>query len=330
MAWGQATLPLLRFAAGRLLAAAFVVLGALVVLFALTLAIPGNPAQVLLGPQATPETIEAFSRAMGLDRPAPERLGIFLGQVLRGNLGTDALSGRPILDMVLDVLPYTAALAFAAVALAVLIGVPLGALAARRPGGVLDQVGAALSVGFVAIPAFVVAVALLLVFSTWLGWLPVLGAGGGGWQDTLLRLVLPAVALALGWIGYLARLLRASMLDALAEVHAQVARAFGIREQVVVLRYALRLAAIPAVAVMGAGFGRLLGGAVFVEVVFARPGLGTLAFDAIGTRNYPVVQAAVLVIVALFAATSLVVDLLLVWLDPRIGAASGNAAAGGA
>lgn len=296
-------------------------------LFALTLAIPGNPAQVLLGPQATPETVEAFSRAMGLDRPAPERLLIFLGQVWRGNLGTDAISGRPILDMVLDVLPHTAALAFAAVGVAVLVGVPLGCAAAQRPGGGLDQASAVVSVGFVAIPAFVVAVVLLLVFSTWLGWLPVLGTAGGGgigqdtagWGDAALRLVLPALALALGWIGYLARLLRASMLEALAEAHAQAARAFGVPERVVVLRYALRLAAIPAAAVMGAGFGRLLGGAVFVEVVFARPGLGTLAYDALGTRNYPVVQASVLVIVALFAAVSLLTDLLLAWLDPRIG-----------
>ena len=201
--------------------------------------------------------------------------------------------------------------------LAVGLGVPLGCLAALRPGGWLDGVAAVLSVAVIALPSFVVAVALLLVFSTWLHWLPVLGAGRSGAGDEALRLVLPAVSLAVGWVGYIARLLRASLLDALGEPHARTTRAYGVAERRVVGKYALRLAMAPTLAVLGIGVGQMLGGAVFAEVVFARPGLGTLVYDAISVRNYPVVQAAVLVVVGLYALANLCVDAALAWLDPR-------------
>ncbi|CAH2599630.1 ABC transporter permease [Rhodovastum atsumiense] len=299
----------------RIGATGVVLLGAALLLFALTLAIPGNPAQVLLGPRATPEAVAAFSAAMGLDRPLPVRLGTFLLHLLRGDLGTDVISGRSVLAMVLDVLPYTLTLTAAAMGLALLLGVPLGCLAATRPGSLPDRVLAVASVSCIAIPNFVVAVLLLLVFSTWLGWLPVTGQG-----DDPLALVLPAVALALGWVGYIARLLRSSLLEVLAAGHVRTLRAYGVPGRRVVGRYALRLAAIPVVAVLGLGIGRLLGGAILVEIVFARPGLGTLVFDAIGSRNYPVVQGSVFVAVTLFALANLVVDLLLLRLDPRIAA----------
>jgi peptide/nickel transport system permease protein len=294
----------------RLARTALVLLGASLLLFALTLAIPGNPAQVLLGPRATPEAISAFTHAMGLDQPLPVRLGRFLGHLLSGDLGTDVVSGRPVRDMVLEVLPATLLLAAAAIGLAVALGVPLGCYAATHPGGVIDQALAIVSVSVIAVPSFVVALLLLLVFSAGLHWLPVIGGGASG-------LLLPALSLALGWIGYIARLLRASLLEVLGADHVRTLDAYGVPRRRIVLRFALRLAAVPVLAVLGVGIGRLLGGAVLVEIVFARPGLGTLVFDAIGNRDYPVVQGSVLVVVVMFTLANLAVDLLLLRLDPR-------------
>ncbi|HEV2676129.1 MAG TPA: ABC transporter permease [Aliidongia sp.] len=312
--------PKLRYVGSRLVTTLLVLLCATILLFGLTLLIPGNPAEVLLGPRATPETVQAYSHAMGLDRPLLQRLLIFLGNVLRGDLGRDVISGRPVLDLVLEVFPYTLTLTLAAIGLAVVLGVPLGCYAATHPGSWFDQVGAVTSVAFIAMPNFVVAVFLVLIFSVWLHWLPVLGVGrGGGWGDAALRLILPALSLALSWIGYIARLLRASLLEVLGEAHIRTARAYGVPERRIVYRNALKLAAIPTVAILGLGVGRLLGGAIFAEIVFARPGLGTLVYDAIAVRNYPVVQATVLVVVGVFTLTNLLTDLSYLWLDPRLG-----------
>ena len=312
--------PKLRYVGSRIVTTLLVLVSATILLFSLTLFIPGNPAEVLLGPRATPEAIQAYSHIMGLDRPLLERLVIFLGNVLRGDLGRDVISGRPVLDLVLEVFPYTLTLTLAAIGLAILLGVPLGCYAATHPGSVLDQIGAVVSVAFIAMPNFVVAVFLVLIFSVWLHWLPVLGVGrDGGWGDAALRLILPALSLALGWIGYIARLLRASLLEVLGEAHIRTARAYVVPERRIIYRNALKLAAIPTVAILGLGVGRLLGGAIFAEIVFARPGLGTLVYDAIAVRNYPVVQAAVLVVVGVFTVTNLLTDLSYLWLDPRLG-----------
>ncbi|MFC0410059.1 ABC transporter permease [Roseomonas elaeocarpi] len=314
--------PTLRYLGGRLLTTAMVLLGATVLLFALTLAIPGNPAQVMLGPRATPDAVAAFTAAMGLDQPVPLRLLRFLGNVLRGDLGRDVVSGRPVLALVLEVFPYTLSLTAAAIGLAVAVGVPLGCFAAVYRNSWLDQLTAVLSVSVIAVPNFVVAVVLVLVFSVWLGWLPVLGTGGdgaAGGGGTVARLVLPALSLGLSWIGYIARLLRASLLEVLAEPHIRTDRAYGMAEWRIVGKYALKLAALPTLAILGLGVGRLLGGAIFAEIVFSRPGLGTLVFDAINLRNYPVLQASVLVVVFVFTLTNLAVDLLYAWLDPRLG-----------
>lgn len=310
---------LLRRIGDRLATTALVLVGAVALVFALTLVIPGNPAQVLLGPRATPEAVQAFSQAMGLDRPVAERFALFLWNVLRGDLGNDVVSGRPIVTMVAEVLPYTVSLTLSAIGLAILFGVPLGCYAATHPGSLIDRAAAAVSIGFIAIPNFVVAILLLMVFSVWLDWFPVLGVSRSGTLgDQLARLALPALSLALGWIGYIARLLRASLLDVLGEAHIRTLRAYGVAERVIVYKYALKPAAIPTVAVLGLGVGRLLGGAIFAEIVFARPGIGTLVYDAIASRNYPVVQACVLVVVGLFTLTNLLVDLSYAWLDPRI------------
>ena len=320
---------LIVYALGRLASTAAIVLLALALLFSLTLLVPGDPASTLLGPRATPEAIADLRLRMGLGLPVWERLARFLGQALTGDLGRDLISGRPIAAMALEALPHTVALAFAALFLALALGAPLGVYAATHPGSRLDQVAAALSVGAIAIPSYIVAIFLLMVFALELGWLPALGAGDGGLASGLRHLALPAAALAVGWIGYIARLMRASLLEALGEPYIRTARAYGLPERVVLWKYALKNACIPTLAVLGVGFGKLLGGAVFIEILFARPGLGKLLYDAIGVRNYPVVQGCVLVVVLLFVLANLVVDLLAAWLDPRVRAshAEGRAAA---
>jgi peptide/nickel transport system permease protein len=304
----------------RFLSAVATLLGALVLLFGLTLFVPGNPAQVLLGPRATPAAIAAYTHMMGLDQPVAVRFGLFVWRALQGDLGVDVVSGRSVLSLVVEVLPFTLVLTGSAIGFALLVGIPLGLASAGRPGGVADRVIALSSLSFMAMPNFVLAILLLLVFSRVLGWAPVLGTGPEGGMS-VGRLVLPAVTLAAGWIGYIARLLRASLLEAMRAPYIRTARAYGLGERRILVGHALRVAVIPLVAVLGVGVGQLLGGAVFVEIIFGRPGIGTLLFHAIGDRDYPVVQTGVLVVVALFVGTNLLVDLLLLRLDPRMRAA---------
>jgi peptide/nickel transport system permease protein len=308
----------LRRVATQILGTLLTLVGAAALLFVAPRLVPGSAADVLLGPRATPEVVAEFERRMGLDRPVHEQLVRSFGQALRGDLGVDLVSGRPIVDLIGEVLPFTIVLAFSSLGLAILLGVPLGAWTALRPGSLGDRVAAFLSVGVIAVPNFVVAVLLLLIFSLWVHWLPVMGVGAPGRPlDQLLHLVLPAVSLAIGWVGYLARLVRASLLEVIDEPFIQTHRAYGASETRIVLLYALRNACLPTVAVLGLGVGRLLGGAIFAEVIFARPGIGRLIYDAITTRNYPVVQAGVLVVVLLFTLTNMLTDLLYVALDPR-------------
>ena len=304
---------------GRVLTTLLTVAGAMALLFLLTVLVPGDPATALLGPDASPAYARQFVAEMGLDQPVPVRFWRFVSHLAVGDLGTDVLSGRRVSSIVGSVLPYTLVLTGASIGLSILIGVPLGVYAALRPGSLADHALAGLSVALIAIPSFVIAILLLLVFSIWLDWLPVLGTGRtDDWADQARRLILPTVALAVGWIGFLARLVRTSMLEVLAEPYIRTARAYGLPGRSIVFRYALKNACIPPLAVLGLGVGRLLGGAVLVEIVFSRPGLGRLVLDAINARNFPVLQGAVLVVVVLFVLTNLLVDLLYLAIDPRM------------
>jgi len=308
-----------RYLASRLVTSVLIVFGAMLLLFSLSAIVPGDPAATLLGPQATPEFAQRFIREMGLDQPLHVRLWRFFANLATGNLGVDVLTGRPVAALVWSVIPYTFLLTFTAIALAVIVGVPLGVFAATHRGSVLDSVLAFVSVAFIAVPSFVVAIFLLLIFSIWLDWLPVLGTSRtGDFADEAKRMILPTLALALGWIGFIARLVRTSMLETLGENFIRTSRAYGLPERLVTYKYALKNACIPTIAVLGLGVGRLLGGAVLVEIVFARPGLGRLIYDAIVIRNYPVVQGAVLVVVVLFVVVNLIVDLSYSAIDPRM------------
>jgi peptide/nickel transport system permease protein len=308
-----------RYLASRLLTALLVVFGAMLLLFTLSVIVPGDPATALLGPQTTPEFARRFIAEMGLDQPIHVRLWRFFANTLTGNLGTDVISGRSVASLVLAVLPNTFALTFAAIGVAVIIGVPLGVYAATNRGSLIDNILAFVSVAFIAIPSFVIAIFLLLIFAIWLDWLPVLGSSRtGAFWDELQRMILPTMALAVGWIGFIARLVRSSMLETMGENFIRTSRAYGLSERMVTYKYALKNACIPTIAVLGLGIGRLLGGAVLVEIVFARPGLGRLIYDGISTRNYPLVQGAVLVVVVLFVVVNLIVDLTYSAIDPRI------------
>jgi peptide/nickel transport system permease protein len=308
-----------RFAFRRTALAALIVLLAVSLLFGMIHLIPGDPASVILGPRATPELRAELEQRMGLDRPPLVQLGLFLANVLRGDLGEDPFSGRSVAAIVFEQLPFTIILVLAAISAATLVGVPLGCFAAIRRNSLLDRVTAVLSVAFIAVPSFVVALYCLLVLAVRLRWFPAIGGGDGGdVGDLIHHLVLPAFALGIGWVGYIARMVRASMLEVLEENHVRTARAFGLPERVVIGRYALRIAILPTVTLLGLGIGTMLSGALFAEIVFSRPGIGRLLYDAVMTRNYPVVMGSVLVTTVFFVASTLASDLVNAILDPRL------------
>jgi peptide/nickel transport system permease protein len=307
------------YALRRLGLAAVIVLVAMALLLGAIHLVPGDPASIALGPRATPEMREEFRVRMGLDQPLPIQYLRFVLNALRGDLGRDVWSQQSVGHMVWLQIPHTAALTLLGIGWALGLGIPLGCLSAVRRGSWLDRVTGILSVSAIALPSFIVAIYALLVFAVWLKWFPAIGAGRpGDPANQLWHLALPSFAIGLGWVGFLARLVRASMLEILGETHIRAARALGLPERRIVFRYALKLAILPTVALLGVGIGRLLSGAVFAEIVFARPGLGRLVYDGVVTRNYPVVMGTVLVTTWLFALSTLVADLLVAWLDPRI------------
>lgn len=310
---------MLGYVLQRILLSLLITAVAMVALFAMVRMIPGDPVTLMLGARATPEAIARLNAQMGLDQPVLAQIGLWFGRIFTGDLGTDIWSQRPVVDVVLEALPPTLALTLAGIGWAAALGIPLGCYSALRPGTWIDQTLSIASVGAISVPPFVLAIYCLLFFSVQLGWFPVLGAGEkGDLGDQLWHLVLPAFAVGLGWVGYLARLVRGSMIEALGENHVRTARAMGLPPHRVVMTYALRLAIVPTVTMLGISIGGLLSSAVLVENVFSRPGLGTLIADAAQGRNYPVVQGGVLAAVLLFAIAMPISDLVIAWLDPRV------------
>lgn len=299
--------------------AVVIVLCALLVLFSLLHLIPGDPITIALGPRATPEAMARYAEKMHLNEPIHIQFFTYLGGVLSGDLGVDVFSERSVTLIVLEQLPYTAVLALASLGWAAAIGIPLGCLSAVRPNTWLDRITGVISVGTIAVPSFLVSIWALLIFAVMLRWLPVIGAGEpGDILDQIQHLILPAFAVGLGWVGYLARLVRASMLEVMGENYIRAARAFGLPKRVVIFRYALKVAILPTITLIGIGFGNLLSGTVFAEIIFARPGIGKLIFDMVMNRNFPVVQGAVLITTTLYVFIALASDLVVAWLDPRV------------
>jgi peptide/nickel transport system permease protein len=308
-----------RYLVKRLVMTLIVVLGVMVFLSALVHIVPGDPVQIVLGPRASESLAATVREEMGLDEPIHVQVWEFVSGALQGDLGRDFLSRTPVSELILDALPHTIALAVAAMGLATLVGIPLGVYATARPNSILDRLTALISVSLITMPSYIAGLFLLLLFSLHWDIFPAVGAGSFSDPfDYLKHLALPATALALTWIGYIARLVRTSMLEVLGADYIRTARAFGLRERLVFYKYALKNAIIPTVAVVSVGLGDLMGGAVFVEVIFSRPGLGRLAVEGIETRNFPVVQGTVLVIALVYVAANLIADLSYRLLDPRI------------
>jgi peptide/nickel transport system permease protein len=303
----------------RLGLSAAVVVAVVLVLFSLLHLIPGDPATIALGPRATPEAVQRYIEKMHLDEPVVMQFLIYIKNAALGDLGVDVFSDRSVTTIVMDHMGFTLVLVAVSLGWAVLLGVPLGCFSAVRPNTPLDRLTAVISVGTIAIPSFLVSIWALLVFAIMLRWLPAIGAGepGDTW-DQLTHLILPAFAVGLSWVGYLARMVRASMLEVLGENYIRAAHAYGLLPRRVVYGYALRVAILPTITLIGMGFSGLLSGTVFAEIIFARPGVGKLIFDSVMARNFPVVQGAVMITTAFYIVITLVSDLLVSWLDPRV------------
>jgi peptide/nickel transport system permease protein len=310
---------MLAYALQRIALALLICTVAITALISLIHVLPGDPVTIMLGPRATQEMREAKAREMGTDRPVSVQILRFLGKAVTGDLGKDMWSKRPVTLVVAETLPFTLALIGTGLGWAIILGVPLGCYSAVRRNSAIDKLTGVISVGTISIPSFVVAIYAMLIFAVQLNWFPAIGAGErGDIADQLHHLVMPAFALGLGWVGYLARLVRASMLEIMGEHHVRTARAFGLRERSIIFRYALRIAILPTITLISLAFGNLLSSAVFTEIIFARPGIGKLIVDAAKFYNYPVVMGAVFITVALFSVGTMLADIAIARLDPRV------------
>ncbi|WP_421696239.1 ABC transporter permease [Aestuariivirga sp.] len=310
---------MLSYAIKRIGLAVLIIFVVMLAMYAMVFLVPGDPASLALGPRATPELKRALMERMGLDQPIYVQIWNFFRNALTGNLGYDVWSKRPVSEMIWEVFPNTLFLGAVAMTIALVAGIGLGCLAVVWQGRTIDRVLAVVSVSMISIPSFVVAIYLLLVFAVWLGWFPAIGDGeAGDWGSRLRAVVLPAAAIAITWVGYLARLVRAAMLEVMAANHVRTARAFGLSEGKIVFRYALRVAIVPVIAIVAVGFGSILSSAVFVETVFSRPGIGTLITSAVQKRNFPVVMGTVLFMTVFYLTVVTLADLLMAKLDPRV------------
>ena len=292
---------------------------ALFVFFLLHLT-PGDPAAVIAGDDATPEAIEGIRHKLGLDRPIYEQFGIYVSNLLRGDLGTSIFSNLPVLTLVMQRLEPTIVLAVSTLVLAIAFAVPMGVLAAWKARTVVDRVVMGFSVLGFAVPVFLVGYVLIYIFAIELKWLPVQGYRplSSGIGQTARSIVLPAFALSMVYTALIARMTRASMLQVLSEDYIRTARAKGVATVWVLLRHALKNAAVPIVTVIGIGLTLLISGVVITETVFNIPGLGRLTVDAILKRDYPIIQGLIILFAGVMVLLNLLIDISYVFFDPRI------------
>ncbi len=296
----------------RLLLAIPTLLGVLVVAFLLLYVAPGDPVMAMVGERADEETIARLRRELRLDDPIYKQFGHYVGGIARGDLGRSYITNRPIQRDIRERFPKTLQLAGAAMLLAASIGITLGILSAWRPGGIIDRIGLGIAYLGVSFPVFWVGLLLILLFAVTLQWLPPSGAGG------LKYLILPALALGMRSIAFLARMTRSAMLDALGSDFVRTARAKGLGERGVITRHALRNAAIPIITVLGLDFGSYLTGSILTETIFSWPGLGRYVVNAIARRDLPAIQGSVLFLSAVFVTVNLLTDLAYAKADPRV------------
>jgi len=301
-----------KYIARRLILLIPTLLGLILMTFGIFKLTPGDPVALMLGQSASPEQIAVLRERLGLNEPIHIQFAKYTWTVLQGDLGQSIRGNVPVLDAVMDRLPYTLELAASAMGVAVLLGVTTGILAATTSHKWVDNVIMVLTVGSLSVPEYWLATLLILVFGIQLGWIPVLGDTG------LKHLILPTFALALGPAAVLTRLTRSTMLEALSSNYVWTAHSKGLVEKFVVLKHVLPNALIPVVTVIGLMFASMLGGAVFVEAAFNRPGLGTFAVRAIANRDYPQIQGVVIIAALTFVLINLAVDISYAYLDPRI------------
>jgi peptide/nickel transport system permease protein len=300
-----------RYLCGRVLQTLVSMLVVISIVFVLT-RLSGNPVHLLLDVNASEKDQEILTRALGLDRPLPVQYGLYVRNIAMGDFGNSILTRRPVVEHILERLPATLELGLVAMVLSVLLGVPLGVYSAVRRGGVLDGAARVFAVLGQSMPTFWLGLMLILFFGVILGVLPAGGRGGP------LHLILPAFTLGYFTSAAILRLTRSAMLEVLGSDYIKFARLKGLHEQVVLWKHGLRNALLPVVTFAVLLFVQFLGGAVVTETVFAWPGLGRLILESITTRDYPIVQAGVLVLSALYLAGNFFVDLLYSWLNPRI------------
>jgi len=323
----------LGYVARRLAQMIVVLLGISVLVFALLHLVPGDPAAILLGQQATAQDIVRLRHVMGLDRPLWDQFVRYVTRAARGDLGTSIfLGGQPVTALIATRLPATAELALTAMACAVAIGVPVGVVSAVRQYSVIDIVGMAVTQVGISMPVFWLGMLLILVFSLELRWLPTFGRGapltaafaallagrGAPLLDSARHLAMPAMTLALSAVVLITRMVRSAMLEVLGQDYVRTARSKGLSARAVTYRHALRNAVLPVLTIVGLQAGALLGGAVVTETIFGWPGVGQLLINAIGQRDFPIIQGTALVTALVFSGINLAVDIAYAWLDPRI------------
>jgi ABC-type dipeptide/oligopeptide/nickel transport system permease component len=302
----------LRFLVRRLVLTVPVLIGVATLVFALIHLVPGDPAQAMLGETASAADLADLRTRLGLDRPLLEQYRHFLTGVVKGDLGTSFRYGTPVAGEIALRLGRTAQLAVAAMAVAIVIAIPLGVLGAIFRGRAIDQLAMTVSLAGISMPNFWLGPLLALLFAVSLGWLPV--SGTGSW----LHFVLPAATLGAALAAILARMTRASLIDELRELYVLAARARGLSRTRAIVRHAFRNSLIPVVTILGLQFGAVLTGTIITETIFAWPGVGRLLIQAINFRDYPLVQGCILFISVTYVGMNLLVDLAYAWLDPRI------------
>jgi peptide/nickel transport system permease protein len=311
-----------RYLVERLVSAVFVLVGVSFIVFVLSRLVPGDPAQVMLGPLATPDELAALRERFGLDQPILVQYGRWLSHVAHGDLGRSIMLHRAVLPEIWERFRATAVLAAGGMLLAFPLGVLVGVVAAIRPGSGLDRLSRLVATLSISMPAFWLGLLLVIGFSVRLGWLPGTGmyspVGQGGLGDLLEHLVLPAITLSLVPLAVVSRLTRSNMLDAMDQDYVRTARAKGASEGRVIARHALSNTLVSLLTVIGLQVGFLLAGAVYVEVVFSWPGIGFMMVNAILTRDFPLVQGGVLLIATSYVVINLATDLLYTCVDPRV------------
>lgn len=311
---------MVRYIIRRLVALVPVLFGISLIVFLLVHLVPGDVVSILLGPTTTPEAREALRALFGLDEPLHVQYARWLGDALRGDLGTSLRTGQPVLSSIVDRFAVTLELAGLAMAIALLIGIPAGVMGAIRQYSRLDYAVTLFALAGLSVPSFLLATLLILVFALEFRLLP--PSGYVPFQEDpvqhLKLMVMPALALGLGAASYVTRMTRSSVLETMRQDYIRTAYAKGVGGAAVVVHHALKNALIPIITVVGIQLGYLLGGAVIVEAIFGVPGVGRLALDGINMRDYPVVQGTVLFITVVFVFINLAVDLLYAYLDPRI------------